>query len=265
MTTAPRTRRKPSRATGAQRSGDDPILLYGIHAAAAALANPARPIRKILATDNAARKLQSAITERGLNVEAARPKDLDKILPPDAVHQGVCLTVDPLPEPELAELAERAVDGGPLLVLDHVTDPHNVGAVLRSAAVFGASGLIMTHRHSPPLNGTLAKSASGALELVPIAFVQNLAKALNTLRDAGLEIVGLAGDSAMALEAEPFDQATALVLGAEGKGLRQLTQETCDRLVRISASGNLASLNVSNAAAVALHVAAQKRETQTSK
>ena len=254
--TRPRRRTQPARPQSP--NGDEPIVLFGIHATAAALSNPKRAISRIVATENAARKLNQVIADRGVSIETVAPRQLDKLLPADTVHQGVCVFAEPLPEPPLDELAEAAHAGGPLVILDQVTDPHNVGAVLRSSAVFGASGLIMTRRHSPPLNGTLAKSASGALELVPISFVQNLAKSLAKLKSTGLLIVGLAGEAEHAIESESFSQPTALVFGAEGKGLRQLTQETCDRLVRISARGDLASLNVSNAAAVALHVASQK-------
>jgi 23S rRNA (guanosine2251-2'-O)-methyltransferase len=190
--------------------------------------------------------------------ERVLPKDLDRRLGPDTVHQGALAEAEPLPEPSLAELAAGSA-GRPLLVLDHVTDPHNVGAILRSAAVFGAGGLVMTRRHSPPLDGTLAKSASGALEHVPVALVQNLARALAELKEAHVAVIGLDGEATERLEEAALPDRLALVLGAEGKGLRQLTRDSCDRLVRVATDGAFTSLNVSNAAAVALHWAATGR------
>jgi 23S rRNA (guanosine2251-2'-O)-methyltransferase len=250
--------RAPRPATAA---ADDGVLrLYGLHPVEAALANPARTIARVQATDNAARKLAAALAARGLAPEPTTPRDLDRLLGADTVHQGIVVEVAPLPEPELDDLARAALtQGRPLIVLDQVTDPHNVGAVLRSAAVFGASGLVMTRRHSPPLTGTLAKSASGALELVPIALVQNLARALATLKEAGLAVVALDGDGDGLLEDAPLAGGVALVLGAEGRGLRQSTREAADRVVRIATGGSLHSLNVSNAAAVALHLAGLRR------
>ena len=255
----PRKRRATSRAQEGPPADDGRVRLFGVHAVEAALANPNRTLTRLLATENAARRLAMAIGARGIAAETVSPRDLDKLLGADTVHQGLLLETEPLDEPALVDLAEAGASGGPLVILDHVTDPHNVGAVLRSAAAFGASGLVMTRRHSPPLTGTLAKSASGALELVPIALVQNLAKAMGELKANGFRLYGLDGDAEHAIEAEDFDSPVGLVLGAEGKGLRQLTAETCDRLVRITTAGGVASLNVSNAAAVALHAAAMRR------
>jgi 23S rRNA (guanosine2251-2'-O)-methyltransferase len=240
---------------------DGPIRLYGLHAVEFALRNPARQIERVLATENAARRLAEPLAARDLTPDPASPRDLDRLLGADTVHQGVMLETSPLPEPTLEDLLQGSASGSPLVVLDHVTDPHNVGAILRSAAVFGASGLIMTRRHSPPLNGALAKSASGALDMVPVLQVQNLARTLTDLKELGFEVIGLDGDADRRLEDEPFSGSIAIVLGAEGKGMRELTGETCNRRVRISAAGTLASLNVSNAAAIALHAAAVKRES----
>ena len=209
---------------------------------------------KLLATENAAQRLGPLLAKRGLKPELVTPKDLDRLLGADAVHQGVMLEAEPLPF-----VAPDDVDAnGVLLVLDQVTDPQNVGAALRSAAAFGASGLVMTERHSPPLHGVLAKAASGALDIVPVILVKNLAQALNELGERGVLRVGLAEEASETLESAPLTRALALVLGAEGKGLRQLTREHCDRLCRISTQSVLASLNVSNAAAVALHWASLK-------
>jgi 23S rRNA (guanosine2251-2'-O)-methyltransferase len=233
-------------------------LIFGIHAVEAALANPQRGIRKVYLTDNAERRLQEALSARQLAHERVLPRDLDRRLGIDTVHQGALLEADPLPEPSLADLAETGA-GRPIILLDQVTDPHNVGAILRSAAVFGAAGLIMTRRHSPPLTGALAKSASGALEHVPVALVQNLARALTELREVGVTVIGLDGDAPERLEDTEWPDHVALVLGAEGKGLRELTRASCDRLCRIATDGPIASVNVSNAAAIALHMAAVGR------
>lgn len=246
--------------TGSALGADDGLVrLFGSHAVEAALANPQRRLRRLLATENAERRLADAIAARGVAIDRATPGDLDHLLGADTVHQGLLLEAEPLPEPTLADLVDRARTLGPLVLLDHVTDPHNVGAVLRSAAAFGAGGLIFTRRHSAPLNGVLAKAASGALDVVPVLPVQNLARTMLELKDLGFRLIGLDGTAQARLEDEPFDGPTALVLGAEGKGLRELTAETCDRLVSIATGGPLASLNVSNAAAVALHWALVRR------
>ncbi len=228
-------------------------MLFGLHSAEAALANPKRQVNRVLATENAANRLGPLIAQRGLTPEAATPRDLDRLLGPDAVHQGIALDVEPLPPVALDEIDDAAM----LLVLDQVTDPHNVGAALRSAAAFGASGLVMTERHSPPLHGVLAKSASGALDLVPVILVKNLAQSLAELGERGFLRVGLAEQGSEALETAALTRPLALVLGAEGRGLRQLTRTHCDLVCRISTHSALASLNVSNAAAVALHWASR--------
>lgn len=239
----------------------DVVRLFGLHAVTAALNNPARRVDKLYATENAERRLAEATGERFPPVTRVSPRDLDRALGADTVHQGVLLDTRALPEPDLVALV-TAHRGRPLLVLDQITDPHNVGAILRSAAVFGAAGVVMTRRHSPPLNGVLAKSASGALELVPVALIGNLARALDELKDQGVRIVGLDGGAEARLETMDWSQPTAIVLGAEGKGLRELTRTTCDVLARITTDDALASLNVSNAAAIALHTTALARLSQ---
>lgn len=233
-------------------------MIFGIHAVEAAVGNLRRRIRRLYLTDNAEHRLRAALAVRQMPHERVLPRNLDRRLGADTVHQGALAEAEPLDEPTLAELAAGA-GGRPLLLLDHVTDPHNVGAILRSAAVFGAGGLIMTRRHSPPLDGALAKSASGALEHVPVALVQNLSRAVAELKEAGFAVLGLDSEATDRLEQTAWHRDVVLVLGAEGKGLRQLTRESCDRLVRIATDGALASLNVSNAAAVALHWAAAGR------
>ena len=257
------TKRAPpswTRQGGAGEDGDADgvVLLWGMHPVEAALANPARVISKLYLTENAENKLKAALEARGAVAERVHPRDLDKRLGADTVHQGVLLETEPLPELPMNALA-RTAEGRPLIVLDQVTDPHNVGAVLRSAAVFGAAGVVMTRRNSPPLAGVLAKSASGALEMVPVARVQNLARSLEDLKVAGCTVIGLDGEGTETLDAIAWPAQPVFVLGAEGKGLRQLTKETCSMVCRIATAGQLASLNVSNAAAVALHLAHMRR------
>lgn len=248
---------KPAQRT-ATPANPDHVWIYGLHAVSAALANPKRTTHALTLTENAARRLGERIEGELPAHDLVRPKDLDKILGPDTVHQGALLETSQLPEPALEDITEAA-SAGPIVLLDQITDPHNVGAILRSAAVFGAAGVIMTWRHSPPLDATLAKSASGALELVPILRVQNLSRTLDDIKKQGIMVIGLEGSADAKLEDQDFTKPTAIVLGAEGKGLRQLTSENCTTLCRISSPGTLASLNVSNAAAVTLHLAAMKR------
>jgi 23S rRNA (guanosine2251-2'-O)-methyltransferase len=230
---------------------DGPAVLYGWHTVTAALRNPARHIRKFLATENAARRL----AEEGITVtpEVVRPSAIDERLLPDAVHQGLYLEADPLPSPSIADLPTS----GMVLVLDQITDPHNVGAIFRSAAAFAAGAIVTTERHSPDAAGALAKAASGAIELVPLVTVQNLARALVELRERGFLLVGLDSEGVADLADLAVRAPLALVLGAEGKGLRQLTRETCDKLARIDVPGAIKSLNVSNAAALSLYVASR--------
>jgi 23S rRNA (guanosine2251-2'-O)-methyltransferase len=229
-------------------AADAPVVMYGWHTVTAALRNPARRVRKLLATENAARRL----SEEGFShkPEVVRPGAIAGRLLPDAVHQGLYLETDALPSPAIEDLPAQGV----VLVLDQITDPHNVGAIFRSAAAFAATAIVTTQRHSPDATGALAKAASGALERVPLVNVQNLARALAALKASGFLVVGLDSSGDNDLAALPLRSPLALVLGAEGKGLRQLTKETCDHVARIDLPGEIKSLNVSNAAALALYV-----------
>jgi 23S rRNA (guanosine2251-2'-O)-methyltransferase len=226
--------------------------LWGKHAVAAALDNPRRTVRRAWATREAAGLLQFPAE---LPVTFAEPPDLARLVPSDAPHQGVVIEVDPLDDVWLDGLLGAAEQRAVLLVLDQVTDPHNVGAILRSAAAFGAVGVVTQDRHSPPESGVIAKAASGALERVPWARVVNLARALEEIGDSGFWRIGLAGDAETDLREALGPPRVALVLGAEGAGLRPNTRQHCDGLARLPISGAVESLNVSNAAAVALYAA----------
>jgi 23S rRNA (guanosine2251-2'-O)-methyltransferase len=235
-------------------SEDGPVIMYGWHTVTAALRNPARKIRKLLATENAARRLIDENVPNANRAEVVRPYAIAERLLPDAVHQGLYLEADPLPSPDIDNLEASGV----ALVLDQITDPHNVGAILRSAVAFGVRAVITTQRHSPDATGALAKAASGALEHVAVISVQNLARGLTALKEKGFLTVGLDSEGDSDLAALTLCTPLALVLGAEGKGLRQLTRETCDHVARIDLPGAIASLNVSNATAVALYVATHR-------
>jgi 23S rRNA (guanosine2251-2'-O)-methyltransferase len=233
---------------------DGPVVLYGWHTVAAALANPDRRLRKLLVTENAARRLAEENVPSRISPEIVRPGEIAERLPPDAVHQGLYLEADPLPSPEIEEIGPSGI----VLVLDQITDPHNVGAILRTAAGFAVAAVVTTARHSPEATGVLAKSASGALEHVPIVTVQNLARALEALKERGYLVIGLDSSGDGDLADVPLRAPLALVLGAEGKGLRQLTRTTCDAVARLDLPGRIKSLNVSNAAALALYVASRR-------
>jgi 23S rRNA (guanosine2251-2'-O)-methyltransferase len=220
----------------------------------AALTNPARRIRKLWATENAVRRLADEGIALPTEPELVRPDAIAARLSPDAVHQGLLAEADPLPAPALEELPAAGI----VLVLDQITDPHNVGAILRTAAAFAVAAIVTTARHSPEATGVLAKSASGALEHVPIVIVQNLARALAALKEQGVLVVGLDSDAPEDLAAIRLSLPLALVLGAEGKGLRQGTKAACDRLARLDLPGAIKSLNVSNAAALSLYVATRE-------
>src|SRR6478672_9876573 len=237
-----------------ETGSDGPAILYGWHTVAAALVNPERQIRKLFLTENAARRLAEEGIETRVTPEIVRPSTIDQRLGPDAVHQGLLAEADPLPSPDIETLEAEGI----VLVLDQITDPHNVGAILRSAAAFAVNAIVTTARHSPEATGVLATSASGALEMVPLVTVQNLARALNELNDLGFMTVGLDSEGTEDLGAVTLQQPLALVLGAEGKGLRQLTRETCSVVARLDMPGEIKSLNVSNAAVLALYIGASR-------
>jgi 23S rRNA (guanosine2251-2'-O)-methyltransferase len=245
--------RRPGRRDR-EANSEGPVILYGWHTVVAALANPQREIRKLLLTENAARRLADDNIDTRVTPEIVRPDLIDHRLGPDAVHQGLLAEAEPLPSPDIETLSQQGI----VLVLDQITDPHNVGAILRSAAAFAVKAIVTTARHSPDATGVLAKSASGALELVPMITVTNLARALNELNDQGFMTVGLDSQGSDNLGAMTLREPLALVLGAEGKGLRQLTRDTCSAVARLDMPGAIKSLNVSNAAALALYIGASR-------
>jgi len=266
-----RSKSRPQRRPGGYRlarraeartlssGGSDKAILYGWHTVTAALANPARRIRRLLATENALRRLADDGIALPLAPEVVRPDSLAARLTPDAVHQGLLAEADALPSPAVEDLASSGI----VLVLDQITDPHNVGAILRTAAAFAVAAIVITARHSPEATGVLAKSASGALEVVPIITVQNLARVLAALKERGFLVVGLDSAAPDDLASLQVKAPLALVLGAEGKGLRQGTRAACDRLARLDLPGAIKSLNVSNAAALALYIASHALQVKT--
>lgn len=228
---------------------DDVILLYGFHPVVEALANPRRRIRRFLATENALVRLREERPDIKAEAEIVRPGELSRLVEPDAVHQGFYLEAEPLAPLALADLRPEAL----VLALDQVTDPHNVGAITRTAAAFGVDAILVTARHSPNATGVLAKAASGGLEHVPQIVVKNLGDALDTLGKRGFRRIGLDSDGEVPLQAIGAPRPAVLVLGAEGKGLRQRTRDLCDTVARLDMPGAIRSLNVSNAAAIALY------------
>ena len=252
--------RRGNRGSGSKPGGSaNRPRFWGRHAVIAALANPARTVTKLWGTREALGKLDLPPV---MPVVFAEVTDLGRMVPADAPHQGLVAEVEPLEEVWLGDLLEAGSnDQRPLLVLDGVTDPHNVGAILRSAAAFDALGIVTQDRHAPPESGALARSASGALELVPWTRVVNLARALDEIADAGFWRIGLAGGTNTPLDEALPGQKVALVLGAEGEGMRQNVAAHCDIIARLPISARVESLNVSNAAAIALYTAARATRT----
>jgi 23S rRNA (guanosine2251-2'-O)-methyltransferase len=250
---------KPFRGSGSRRPDreserlapdrtDGLQVLYGLHSVSEALRNPRRKLSRLIATENGALRLAEQGT---LPIEAVivKPEDIGKQLTADAVHQGVLLLAAPLEPIEIADIPDEAL----VLALDQITDPHNVGAILRTAAAFGVEAIVTTDRHSPQMTGVLTKAASGAMEHVPFVFAKNLGNALETLKDRSFQLVGLDSEAPGDLALARFRRPLCLVLGAEGKGLRQRTRDIMDLMVRLDMPGAIKSLNVSNAAAIALY------------
>lgn len=234
----------------AQAGGAGGYWLFGHHAVEEAFRNPRRQIHRVVVSGEAPASLG-----RGIEAEAVERDVIDKLVGRDVVHQGIAARVSPLPEVDIYEICDQARDKADavIVILDQVTDPHNVGAILRSAAAFGAIAIILTERHAAPESGILAKSASGALEHVPLVRVTNLARAMEELKEAGFWCIGLASEAKQNLSAVKSGGKVALCLGAEGAGLRRLTREHCDLLVRLPTAGPIDHLNVSNAAAISLY------------
>jgi len=229
------------------------LWLYGLHAVRAALANPRRAVRRAVLTERAAEEIGRGPLGH-VRHEIGTPEAIGRLLPPGSVHQGAALLCEPLPRLDLEEVLAGPGDKPRLvLVLDQISDPHNVGAILRSAAAFDASAVIVQDRHAPPESGVLAKSASGALDIVPYLQVVNIARALEDLGKLGFWRIALAGEGDMALSAAAPGGDAAVVLGSEGSGIRRLVRERCDAAAFIPMSGAMESLNVSNAAAIALY------------
>lgn len=233
-----------------QAGGPGGYWLFGHHAVEEALRNPRRQIHRVVVSGDAPASLG-----RGVHAEAVDRDFIDKLVGRDVVHQGIAARVSPLPDVDIYEICDQAreLERAVIVILDQVTDPHNVGAILRSAAAFGAIAIILTERHAAPESGILAKSASGALEHVPLVRVTNLARAMEELKEAGFWCIGLASEAKQNLSAVKSGGKVALCLGAEGAGLRRLTRENCDLLVRLPTAGPIDHLNVSNAAAISLY------------
>ena len=234
---------------------DGPVYLYGLHTVRAALDNPRRSKRQLLATPNGLMRLKESGEIGKVSVKETTPKELDRLLGGEAVHQGVALEVDPVNRFGLDDIDPLTL----VVVLDQVTDPHNVGAILRTACAFGADAVITTARYAPRETGVMAKSASGALDLVPLIEVRNLGDALEKLKQRGLLVLGFDSEAEAPLKPRTDNRPMAIVVGSEGKGLREKTRGLCDEMVRLEMPGPIKSLNVSNATAIALFAATAGR------
>jgi 23S rRNA (guanosine2251-2'-O)-methyltransferase len=233
-----------------------PVYLYGLHTVRAALDNPRRIKRELLVTPNALARLRETGEVTGVRQRETTPRELDKLLGADAVHQGAALEVDPVSRFGLDDISPLRL----IVVLDQITDPHNVGAILRTACAFGADAVVTTQRYAPRETGVMAKSASGALDLVPLIEVRNLGDTLEKLKQRGMHVLGFDSEAPAPLTPRTDDTPLAIVMGAEGKGLRERTRSLCDEMVRLDMPGPIKSLNVSNATAIALFAATASRK-----
>lgn len=251
QTPRPKKARAPS---GRESTGD--FWIYGVHAVMAALSNHDRLCKRIVASSSIGNELEEKL-EKARQTVTGRPKieivdrdEINSLLPAESIHQGIAILAGPLPEVSLEELVRK---DGTIIILDQATDPRNIGAVLRSAAAFGACGVIVQDRHAPPVTGTLCKAASGAADWIPMVRTVNLSRALNILKEAGYWCVGLDGKAKETLAEADLSGKIALVLGSEGGGLRRLTRDQCDLFVRVPIKNRVESLNLSTAAAIALY------------
>ena len=262
--TRPPTMNRRAGSVGVSQMPPNTLWLYGTHAVEAALANSGRRKHRLICTSKAAESLQipEDATKSDLKAEILERADIDQICGEDAVHQGLALLVSPLKDIHVEDLINLVQDHtlSTIVVLDQATDPRNIGAVMRSARAFGADGIIIQDRNSPPETGSMAKAASGALETIPLVRVTNLARALWALKDAGYWVSGLDGYAEISIEDANISEKSVIVLGAEGTGLRRLTRETCDQTVKIPINPEAESLNLSNAAAIALYALTRRSQ-----
>lgn len=248
-------RDRPFHKTASAARSSELDIIYGAHSVEAALKNPARRIEGLWVTKNALARLLARLGRLPVEPEIVHPRILDKKLGPEAVHQGVLVEAVPLTQPRLDNISRQGI----VVILDQVTDPHNAGAILRSCAAFSVTALVTTARHSPEVSGVLFKVASGAMEVVPFVKVTNLARAIEELKSYGFHVVGLDSEADKPIEAIRNGVPLALILGAEGRGLRHLTKQNCDELVRFELPGPIKSLNVSNACALALYAVSRSK------
>lgn len=252
-TNKPTRRHTSSPRQGTRRkTRSDEVFLFGLHSVRSAIENPDRVIKRLYVSEKGLERLALSDAQlKGVAIRTKEPRELDQFVGRDSVHQGVVLEVSPLAAKDLGDLKECNL----ILLLDQITDPHNVGAILRSAVAMGAGAVISTHRHSAKESGVLAKSASGALDMIDMIEVKNLAHAIDELHFQGFQTIGLDSEGPDVLEKTMSAKKIALVMGAEGKGLRQKTREACQNLARIDMPGKIKSLNVSNATALSLYIA----------